>query len=466
MLDTRFDDLYLIIPHITAPRILCINDGYSWSLPKITIPLVPSDHRWRDVTRINHAVLEHLGINVITLEAVYVSPYPAPEEHGSAVFVVELRSLNWGVPDGGQWIDREALADLHLALPEHQPALDTWFDSRQADARLTLPWTQAGWFDAAATWMHTQCQAHELVATGEVEQVRSWFLSCVLRMSTAMGDQYLKAAPPMYAHEPRLTHVLAARYPTLVPQVLAVDAERRWLLMEGIRGVRLDQYPDSARYTSAWMQLLQSFAYMQRDFTAHVDQLLALGCPDWRLDRLATAIDPFFLSLPSILRDGDTALSSAEWQELRAVAPRLKAMCLELDQIGIPPSLHHGDFHSGNILANDTVCKLIDWAGFVGVTHPFLSLWVVFEEHENGHTWERLRDQYLEIWQAYAPPNQLRAAIKLALPIAAWCGALGHRTQLEQAITRIPWDVQGEQDSMLSCLRRMVALLQNDITSS
>ncbi len=49
-----------------------------------------------------------------------------------------------------------------------------------------------------------------------MEQVRSWFLSAILRVPTTASDLYFKA-PPLYAHEPAITQAVAVRAPTLAP---------------------------------------------------------------------------------------------------------------------------------------------------------------------------------------------------------------------------------------------------------
>jgi len=51
MLDARFDDLYAIIPHPMEPHILLLGGEHGYALPRATVPLLPTDHRWRDTAR-------------------------------------------------------------------------------------------------------------------------------------------------------------------------------------------------------------------------------------------------------------------------------------------------------------------------------------------------------------------------------------------------------------------------------
>lgn len=141
-----------------------------------------------------------------------------------------------------------------------------------------------------------------------------------------------------------------------------------------------------------------------------------------------------------------------------APCPRLKSSCVELAQLGIPASVHHGDFHRGNIIVHETGCTLLDWAGFVGVTHPFLSLWVPLSDWEESSQ-EILCENYLKVWSDYAPLEHLRSTLALAHPLAALCGALGHRHQIHHAHTALAWDILGEQEHLLDCLRSLFVLM-------
>ena len=195
-----------------------------------------------------------------------------------------------------------------FAVPAHRALLRHWLARALKGDTTRLPWTEEGWFDEAVEWIHAQLDAQSSPPTGPVEQMRAWFLSAILRAPTATGDVYFKAAPPLYAHEPGLTRAVAALAPALAPQVLAVDRERRWLLMKGVAGVKLRDYPATDEYVSRWETLLQTFAQLQRICSSQVDSLLALGCPDWRPAALAAAITPLLTELPALL-DGAVILS-------------------------------------------------------------------------------------------------------------------------------------------------------------
>ena len=458
MADIRFDDYYAIIPHPTDTCILLLKSEGGWTLPKATVPLTPHDGRWRDAFRVNAAFHQCLGITVTVLECLFVSPFPAISHHGSSIFVLSNHDAAWIVPPDGAWISYEMLDTLPLTIPEHRPFLERWFATTRVPLTEGLPWTRDGWFEEASAWLLAQLQRHGLVATGRVEQTRSWFISSILRVPTTTGDVYFKAVPPMDVHEPLLTQMVAAQFPTLVPQVLAVHEENRWLLMRAAPGEKMPLDANPLDYLPRWQTLLQTYARMQHDVTQYTEQLLALGCHDWRLDVLAEQIDPFFAELPVLLQGAWNPLSEEEQEHLQHIAPHLKSSCVELAHLGIPASVHHGDFHRGNIIVNETECTLLDWSGFIGVTHPFLSLWVPLSDWDPSAR-KILCESYLEMWSHDAPLEQLRPALALAHPLAALCGALGHRYQINHAHTVLAWDILNEQQNLLECLRSIFELI-------
>ena len=70
-----------------------------------------------------------------------------------------------------------------------------------------------------------------IVVTAPLETIHQRPWSTVLRVPTAEGDLYLKQEAPVQAFEVALTVALASRWPDRVPEVVAADVERAWLLL-------------------------------------------------------------------------------------------------------------------------------------------------------------------------------------------------------------------------------------------
>ena len=459
MFDARFDDYYALISHPVEPSLLFLQSEDGWTLPKTTVPLSLDDGRWRDAFRVNAAFHSLLGSNLTMLECLYVSPFPDVGGHGSSIFVMSNHDEEWVLPPQGTWIPYDMLEMLSFAIPEHRILLQQWQAKRTSLVNNERPWTRDGWFEEASSWILSQLQRQGIVATGPIEQFRLWFISSLLRVPTTIGEVYFKAVPATDVHEPLLTQMLASQYPTLAPTVLAVHEEQRWLLMKAVPGQKMPSNANSFDYVVRWKTLLRLYSGMQRDYTQHTQRLLALGCHDWRLEQLIEYINPFFAELLSVLSGAQNPLTQEEQQALQAAIPRLKTLCRELMQLGIPATLHHGDFHRGNIILNEESCTLLDWSGFVGVTHPFLSLWLPLSDWSQDLQ-AQLRESYLEVWRDIAPREQLQAAVTKANPLAELCGALGHRYQIAHAQTALSWDILNEQENLLECLRNVLMLME------
>ena len=87
---------------------------------------------------------------------------------------------------------------------------------------------------------------------------------------------------PVLAHEPALLEVLAARRPDAVPELVAVDKRRSWMLQRDA-GTRLRELVQGKALVEVWRELLPFNAELQIDAAPDCDQLLAAGAPDRRL---------------------------------------------------------------------------------------------------------------------------------------------------------------------------------------
>ncbi|MCW5883160.1 MAG: phosphotransferase [Anaerolineae bacterium] len=290
-------------------------------------------------------------------------------------------------------------------------------------------WTTSAWRDEALAWIDASLARLSRRRAGPVEQphVRPW--STVISVPTDAGTVYFKAVGCMAAHEVALTVALARWRPDVMPPVLAANEARGWLLMPD-GGPRLREIIRADRDLGHWERLLPLYAEAQMDLADRVTDLLSLGTPDRRLDRLP-ALYAALLADEGALRVGqEPGLTTGEYARLQADVPRFAALCEELAGHGIPASLHHGDFHDGNIFTRDGAYLFFDWGDSV-VSHPFFSLRTVsvslemsLDLPENAPEFQRLVDAYLEPWTRAVPRSALRAAYPLAHRVGVINGAL------------------------------------------
>ena len=271
-----------------------------------------------------------------------------------------------------------------------------------------MRWTEADWLAEATEWIREQVEV-----TGEIAQPHVQHWSTVLEVPTAEEKVWFKAVPSIHAFEPSLTALLARLQPGRVPDVLAVDADRAWMLMRD-GGTRLRDLPATVEH---WEHLLPGYAELQIAVTPYANQLLALGVSDLRLE-----------VLPGELED-----LAGDHPELLERLPEATELMEQLAAHGIPATVQHDDLHDGQVFVRDGRYRVLDW-GDACVSHPFHTLTVTLR----AATWRlglepggtdvlRMRDAYLE---PFGRPAELAPIADAAYRTGTLARALAWRRYL------------------------------------
>ncbi len=301
------------------------------------------------------------------------------------------------------------------------------------DQQTTLPWIQPGWRESVEAWVRAQLAQQQIVLTEAITEVQQRAWSTVLRVPTAAGTLYFKAAAPVLRHEPALLQALAAWHPATLPGVVAVDVAQGWLLMRD-GGVTLRSLVQSVDDFDHWHAILPAYAALQQAMIARAEELLALGVLDRRLSTLPEQVARLLDDTGALLIDQPDGLTAAEYQQLRDLLPEYAALCARLARYGIPETLHHEDFHDANIFVQEgdgaARYTFADW-GESGVAPPFFTLLVMLRSiayrlklEFDGPEMQALRDVYLSAWTDYGTLDDLRAAADLAARVAMPARAL------------------------------------------
>lgn len=287
-------------------------------------------------------------------------------------------------------------------------------------------WTDPLWLAEAHAWIHGELARLGAVATGPIEQPHARPWSTVLRVPTRSGALWFKASIPALAHEAAVVTVLAGRRPDCVPELLATDLARGWMLMAD-GGTRLRETIERERDLRRWLDVLPRYAGLQVDVADHAEELVALGVPDRRLAALPGQYEQ--------LLDQVDGLTADERHRLRSLAPRIAEMCEELAGHGLPETIQHDDFHDEQVFVRDGGYVFFDW-GDACVSHPFFTLSVTLEgqiawgldDVEGSVDVRPFRDAYVQPFTRYAPALDLEAACTTALRLGWVCRALNvHR---------------------------------------
>ena len=289
-----------------------------------------------------------------------------------------------------------------------------------------LRWHDPDWQQQAHEWIRTETSHQSIQLTGEIEQPHAYAWSTVMRVPSNDGMLFFKATAAETLYEAALTQKLAGWYPDCMPELVAVDIPRGWMLMrDGGEQLRASIRP--TQDIQPWQPVITRYAELQIGLAEHISEILALGIPDHRLAALPPLFSQFLVEKDNLMIDQEKGLTSAEFQQLQNLTSRFEQICTDLASFGIPESLNHGDFHDGNVLLKNGRITFFDW-GDATVTHPFVSLrtfLVSMEISLNLYDWAPptsemtvLLDRYLEQWEKFAPKEDLLNAYAFSRPVA------------------------------------------------
>ena len=137
-------------------------------------------------------------------------------------------------------------------------------------------WHQQDWIDLTHQWIRDALSRHSINLKGPIvqHQLRPW--SAVLLVPAETGDFYFKASADVIAFEPSLTEAIYRWKPGLIPEVLACDAEKSWMLMAD-GGRRLREVFRAGLDAEKWTEILADYAELQIALVDHSEELISLG---------------------------------------------------------------------------------------------------------------------------------------------------------------------------------------------
>ncbi len=348
---------YCLIPHPDQSRILLRQTPSGWVLPNAehNNGFFDDEHGWFHL-HLQTAVREQLGLYVTTLKQLDHLNIYQMENHSSEQ-----------LPSKTAWVGHEDLSNFKLTNSEHSAALENWFTDRTF-SRPQAPWEKEGWFAQASVWIHQKLSTLGFTILEPIEQLKVFVFGTVLRVETEAGRFYFKALLPSVQNEPAFILELTKSWASNVPQMVAYDLDKRWMLMHDFAGESFVDFA-SPRYEKA----VRLFAQMQLSQVPFTNLWLDLGCPNRTFSVL---INQFGTVVEDALA-GDSRLESNTIQQHLQMLPQLVAQVREkyfaLGTYAIPLTIVQQDFQWSNIGIKDDGIVLFDWQDTV-ISHPFFSM--------------------------------------------------------------------------------------------
>jgi hypothetical protein len=227
--------------------------------------------------------------------------------------------------------------------------------------------------------------------TGPIEQRKTWNLAGLFRLPTADGPVWLKTTPPFATDEATVIAAFSAVDPKLVPTVLASAPGR--LLLADIPGEDCWHAPDDVLASG-----IQRFVAAQSAIDTPPPGLLVR-------DKLTDEV--------GALLERDLGLTASEVAAAQALLPRWA----ELDDCGLPNTVVHGDFHSGNWRSDGGGPPVVlDFAdAFFG--NPVIDGLRV-ADFQAAERRPAVRAMWIEAWQAVRPECDPARALVVGEPLA------------------------------------------------
>lgn len=274
-------------------------------------------------------------------------------------------------------------------------------------------WARPGWRVRASAWM-TQALAD--AGRPLRDAPRPFFLrgiSALLRGSTDRGDVFLKAVFPPFHPEPVATRLLAGRFPGTVPNVIAIDADEGWLLIDDLAAPLVGELPAGQR-TAGLRAGAHALVRMQRALVDDLAPFLAASCPRRPLAHLGDHLDA------ALGPRGVAHVEGAVSDERRNRAVKATRAAVDrVTDLGFPDTIVHGDFHAGNAALVDGRVVIIDWSD-AAIGNPSIDLvtWLAWSKGEPDQQQAAI-DAWIDAWAGPIDPAAVRAAIADILIVGA-----------------------------------------------
>ncbi len=370
-----------LIPHPDGRRAIAV----AGDLPAVDIetlegePTSAAAARW----------LREIGLRPWMVECAVdqIDPAALGDRPREALVETPVPPAGWELPAGWAW------TGWHDLRPQVADGVAGVCADRLAERRgeRDVPaerseWARPGWYERAVEWIECEVAAAGRSAPDAVVQFRHWGGSAVMRVDLGQERWWFKATIPLFGAEPAITLELSRRSHGATGAVIAIDADRGWLLLEEVDDVGDESPEHSAAAIDRLVELQRSFA------PAELDRLVAAGADRRPLRELPERIEHVLRSPIAV----DVAPQTTAGRT--AVVERLHTAIAAIEGFGLPTTLVHGDFHPGNVARSVSGPVIFDWSDAC-IGSPVVDIgpwasWYADDPERDRDVWRWFRDAW------------------------------------------------------------------------
>jgi hypothetical protein len=325
---------------------------------------------WQDVTEIVGEVRRRFAVDIAVLRLLRAGRAAPPG--GPVTYLAE-------VADGTGGVDS-------LLAPTWSPSPD---DPRR------LPYARPGGPASTVRWA-TAALRERGISLLRPRQFRTWNLSSIWRLTTSVGELWLKEVPPFLAGESTLTTCLGTEFDGLAPSTICAAGTR--LILRHVDGV--DCYGASVVRRAEVARVVHR---IHIGSVGLLDRLLDGGLPDRRGERAVAGLADLSALVPVVRRHAARLRESALQRVERA------------ERDGAPPVLLHGDLHCGNVRSTAAGLVLLDWSNAC-VGHPAFDIIRLTEGLSLEAAGQVVRE-WARLWRGSVGFREMVRSVELLRPV-------------------------------------------------
>lgn len=235
-----------------------------------------------------------------------------------------------------------------------------------------LKYTDRSTVDRLEKWLQQELSDINIsLARCKITVMKDEPFSLVLNVCSQQGFFYLKHTPPDLFIESSILNFMHEKVGASVPEVIASCDTLSVFLMHDAGVTLRNQLKEKFDVNMAWRGI-NEFIVLQNKSISHIDALLALGVPDYRLDTMMVLFERMIAHDALLCESG---LMRDEILRLHALVPVLRERINQLIEIDIAQTVVQPDCNDNNILFDSQTgaISIID-LGEIVISHPFFPL--------------------------------------------------------------------------------------------